>query len=568
MMIRMIAAGLAGLFIASCASEPPEPPTADASTARTVTGGDIIGYVDAETGAQVWQGVPFAAAPQGDLRWRAPRPVEAWEGTREALSHPAMCPQITNALNAEATGAEPGQLVGSEDCLKLDVYAPAGAGPDDADRPVMVWIHGGANVWGSASQYDGAQLASDQDVVVVVIQYRLGPLGFFAHPDLSAEAESEADAAANFALLDQIAALEWVRENAAQFGGDAGNVTIFGESAGGHNVAGLMASSRAEGLFHRAVIQSGSFVSTPLGEARSDGEFSAVAAAERFAGEYAGPAAIRGASLQAIYDAYAGEGLRDGLPRMIEDGVTIPDSPLSEAFSSPDAFNAVPVITGTNKDELKLFNILDDSLTHRWFGVIIRVQDQAFFDILSDYQSRLWRVMAVDRPATRMVEGGHDQVFAYRFDWDEGGSMVFMDMSELLGAAHAMEIPFVFNHFDFFGRLDRALFNDRNADGRQAVADAMGAYWAHFARTGDPNAAGGPDWPAWREDGVLMRFDTPADGGVEVITGTDSVARIGADLAADDRLSPDQRCRIRERLVFWRTEIEALPDMGCAPPGD
>jgi len=561
-------AACAALMLAACASEPEAPPVADSGTQRTVTGGDIVGYLDAETGAQIWQGVPFAAAPQGDLRWRAPRPVEAWSGALETLAHPEMCPQITNALNAEATGAEPGQLVGSEDCLKLDVYAPPGAGPDDADRPVMVWIHGGANVWGSASQYDGAQLASDQDVVVVVVQYRLGPLGFFAHPDLADDAALEFDAAANFALLDQIAALGWVQANAAQFGGDASNVTVFGESAGGHNVAGLMASPQAAGLFHRAIIQSGSFVSVPLEEAQSEGEFSAAAAADRFAGAEAGAEAIRAATLQAVYDAYAGEGLSEGLPRMIQDGLTIPAGPLAEAFSSPETFNAVPVITGTNKDELKLFNILDPSLTNRWFGVIIRVEDQAFFDILSDYQSRLWRVMAVDEPATRMVEGGHGAVYAYRFDWDEGGSMAFMDMSKLLGAAHAMEIPFVFNHFDFFGRLDRALFNDRNADGREAVAASMGAYWANFARTGDPSLAGGPDWPAWRPDGALMRFDTPADGGVEVITGSDSVEAIGRDLANDERLTNDQRCLIRERLVFWRTEIDDLPEMGCAASSD
>ena len=566
MTIRMMAAGVAALVMAACTSEPPEPPTPDTATARSVTGGEIVGFIDTATGAQVWQGVPFAAAPAGDLRWRAPRPTPAWEGTREMLTHPEVCPQITNALNAQATGAEPGQLVGSEDCLKLDIYAPAGAGADDADRPVMVWIHGGANVWGSASQYDGAQLAVDQDVVVAVIQYRLGPLGFFAHPDLAADAEVDADRAGNFALLDQIAALEWIRDNAAQFGADAGNVTIFGESAGGHNVAGLLASPMANGLFHRAIIQSGSFVSTPLAEAQSDGEFSAVAAAQRFAGE-AGADSIRSAPLQAVYDAYAGQGLADGLPRMIQDNVTIPDTPLAQAFSSPDTFNAVPVITGTNKDELKLFNILDPELTNRWFGVIIRVEDQDFFDALSDYQSRLWRIMAVDRPAARLTEGGHDAVWAYRFDWDEGGTMAFMDMSRLLGAAHAMEIPFVFNHFDFFGRLDPALFNDNNAAGRQAVADSMGAYWAEFARTGEPGAAGGPDWPRWGEAGVLMRFDSPQSGGPEVIRGPDSVARLGAELAADERLTRAQRCAIRERLVFWRTEIEDLPDMGCDSEG-
>lgn len=352
-------AALASFALSACVSEAPEPPTADASTAREIASGEIVGYVDPATGAQIWQGLPFAAAPQGDLRWRAPRPAQSWDGVLEVLAHPEMCPQITNSLNAEATGADPGQLVGSEDCLKLDVYAPAGAGPESANRPVMVWIHGGGNVWGSASQYDGAQLASDQDVVVVVVQYRLGPLGFFAHPALADDADLEFDAAANFALLDQIAALEWVQANAAQFGGDASNVTIFGESAGGHNVAGLMASPLAEGLFHRAIIQSGSFVSVPLDEARTGGEFSATAAANRFAGAEASADAIRTAPLQAVYDAYAGEGLGDGLPRMIQDGVTIPSRPMAQAFSDPDNFNAVPIITGTNRDEMKLFNILD-----------------------------------------------------------------------------------------------------------------------------------------------------------------------------------------------------------------
>ena len=563
-MMRWIGAASAiGLLLSACASEPAAPPVVDPSTARTVSGGDIVGFVNAQTGAQVWQGVPFAAAPTGDLRWRAPRPHGGWDTPLEALAHPEMCPQVASPLNSEATGADPGTLVGSEDCLALDVYAPAGAGPEDASRPVMVWIHGGGNVWGFAGQYDGGQLASDQDVVVVVVQYRLGALGFFAHPALAADADLATDAAANFALLDQIAALEWVRDNAAQFGGDAGNVTIFGESAGGHNVAGLMGSPLAEGLFHRAIIQSGSFVSVPLDEAQAGSDYAATEAAARFAGDGADADTIRSAPLQAIYDAYAGESQGDGLATMIADGVTIPASGLAEAFDSTDTFNAVPVITGTNRDEMKLFNIFEPELTNTWFGAIIRVQDQAFFDIVSDYQSRVWRAGAVDEAAQTMTAGGHDAVWAYRFDWDEGGTMAFMDLSKLLGAAHSMEIPFVFNTFDFFGRIDPALFNDDNAQGRQAVAGSMGAYWAAFARTGDPGAAGGPDWPAWRDEGVLMRFDTPSDGGPEVITGTDSVARIGADLAEDDRITDVQRCMIRASLVFWQNDIADIPAMGC-----
>lgn len=561
----IMAAAAASLFVSACGGGTPAvPPMADPATQRTLTQGDIVGFTDSDTGAQVWQGIAYAAAPQGDLRWRAPRRPERWDGVREMLAHPQMCPQITNALNAEATGVAPGQLAGSEDCLGLDVYAPPGAGPQSADRPVMVWIHGGANVWGSADQYDGAQLAADQNVVVVVIQYRLGPLGFFAHPAMAEGIERPADGAANFALLDMIAALHWVQDNAAQFGGDAGNVTIFGESAGGHNVAGLMASPLAGDLFHRAIIQSGSLASVDLEEARSGGEYAAVPAADRFAGPQADAGALQDAELQAIFDAYAGGMSGEGLPRMIADGVTVPRSGLAGAFDSTDTFNAVPVITGANRDEMKLFNIMDPDLTHRWFGAIIRVNDQRFFDILAHYQSRLWRALAVDGAAQAMTGAGHDAVWAYRFDWDEGGTMAFMDTSKLLGAAHAMEIPFIFNHFDFFGRLDPALFNDRNADGRIELAQSMGAYWASFARTGDPGAAGGPDWPAWRDGGVLMRFDSPADGGLEIITGTDSIEQIAAELGSDERLSQEERCDIRARLLAWGADEAALSEMGCA----
>ncbi|MFW5660166.1 MAG: carboxylesterase/lipase family protein [Oceanicaulis sp.] len=580
MIRRFIAiAAFGALALAACAEDPDAPaPVADADLGRTVTGGRIVGYVDADTGAHVWLGVPFAAAPDGANRWRAPQPVEPWRGARETLAHAEPCPQITNALNAEATGTEPGQLIGTEDCLFLDVYAPpreaAGDGPPPASgqaqvyepgRPVLIWIHGGGNVWGSDEQYDGAQLATDQDAIVVVVQYRLGPLGFFAHPALTADAPEmmagdsapNRTGAANFALLDLVAALKWVQENAAAFGGDAERVTIFGESAGGHNVAALMASPPAEGLFHRAIIQSGSFESVPLDEARSGADYAAVQAAERFAGADPDAAALRAAPLSAVYDAYARDGLMSGLPRMIADGVTVPEGGLEAAFEAGD-FHRVPVITGANRDEMKLFNLLDPALTDRLFGAIIRTPDPELYDAASEYQSRLWRALAVDDAASAMTAAGHEDVWAYRFDWDEGGTMLFMDMSRLLGAAHAMEIPFVFDHFEFFGRLDPALFNGSNADGRAALADSMGAYWARFARTGDPDAAGGPDWPSWTDTGVLMRFDSPEDGGPELITGVETVERIAADLAADERLTAYQKCLVLERLTSWRDTVRTL----------
>ncbi len=560
----MVAAVALAMLVSACAERDAPPPTANPATERMVAEGRVIGFIEPSNSAQIWLGLPYAAAPEGDLRWRAPRLAENWIGTRDALTHGAPCPQITNALNAEATGAEPGDLVGAEDCLFIDIYAPAGAGPENADRPVMMWIHGGSNVWGSAQQYDGAQLATDQNVVVAVVQYRLGPLGFFAHPALAADTQIEQDGAANFALLDQIAALHWLRDNAAQFGGDASNITIFGESAGGHNVVGLLASPLAEDLFHRAVIQSGSFRSVALDDAQSGSEFAAIEAAERFAEPTGTASAIRSADLQAVFGAYTGGGASVELPTMISDGVTIPSTPLAEAFDSVETFNAVPIVTGTTRDEMKLFNAFDPELSSRLFGVIVRSRDADFYDITASYQSRVWRAQAVDEAANRMARAGHDDIYAYRFDWDEGGSMLFMDFSHLLGAAHAMEIPFVFNHFTFFGRLDAALFNDDNAAGREALASSMGAYWAEFARSGDPGSAGGQEWPAWQGEGVLMRFDSPEDGGGEILTGPESVTQILADLESDPSLSSEQRCMVYERLVFWIEDGPPSAGFGCS----
>ncbi|WP_440958734.1 carboxylesterase/lipase family protein [Oceanicaulis sp. LC35] len=532
---------LLGLLAVLGACSPSElPPETSEATLRQLTGGAVIGFEN-EAGAQSWLGLSYAASTAGENRWRAPQAVTSWEGRFEALEHSAPCPQIINTLSSEATGRPVGELYGSEDCLKLDVYAPAGAGPDTPDRPVMMWIHGGSNTWGYASHYDGAQLAQDRNVVVVVIQYRLGPLGFFAHPTL------DDSVGANFALLDHVAALNWIEREIAQFGGDASSVTIFGESAGGQNVAALMASPLSEGLFHRAIIQSGLFDSVPLEEAQSGGEQSAIPAAGRMVEGGVNADALRAVSLDQVFGAYDLGASRGSLPRVIADGVTLPSSGLAGAFQSGE-YQAVPVITGTNRDEMKLFNAFDPALTTRRFSVLISPRDPGFYDRLSRYQSRLWRIQSVDQPVGWMSEAGQDTVWAYRFDWDEAGSLLTTDFADIFGAAHAMEIPFVFNNFDFFGKIDPFLFHGRNEEGREALAQSMGAYWAAFAHTGDPGAAGGPDWPSASAQPVLMRFDA---GGAELMEGRDTIEALLSDLASDESLTPEQTCAIGAALVDW-----------------
>jgi len=553
MRLGHLALGLAALAVAACSSEEEvafEPVPAE-DLVRTIGQGELVGF-ETESGAAAWMAVPYAAPPVGNLRWRAPRPPLAFEARLEALEAGPVCPQVTNNLSAgESYGI--GELIGSEDCLTLDIYAPRDVRPDEA-LPVMMWIHGGANTWGSSSAYDGSELARLQGVIVVSVQYRLGPLGFLAHPELRADAEIPDDAAANYALLDLVAALQWISGNIDTFGGDPNRVTVFGESAGAYNIAGLMATPQARGLFHRAIMQSGGTASVPLEIAEQGGGNDAVAglaAAIAIAGEGADGDALRGASLERVYAAYRDEsGELTSMPRMIEDGVTLPEGGILAAAESPDGFADVPLITGTNRDEMKLYTVFDPRLTRR-LGPLVWPKGEDRYEAAVEYPSRIWRYNAVDGLLNRLAANGRTDLWAYRFDWDEGGSVLVTDTSVLLGASHAMEIPFVFNHFELFGSFDSVLFNARNEVGRLELADTMGAYWAQFAATGEPGdgIGMGPDWPQWTDTGAALRFDTLDDGGTEVFSRTESPLAIASDLASDERIDDEARCRIARGIV-------------------
>ncbi|MBY0421813.1 MAG: carboxylesterase family protein, partial [Parvularculaceae bacterium] len=350
------------LLLAACAheSEPKSVPATE--TRRETTLGPVVGAI-AENGAHVWRAIPYASPPVGALRWRAPQAAAPWSDDRTAVAAGPRCPQLTSPLN-RIKGKKPGALIGAEDCLTLDVYAPKDALAQGALLPVMLWIHGGSNVWGGADQYDGARLAANENVVVVVAQYRLGVLGYFSHPLLRNAAETEDDKAANFGVLDLVAALAFVRDNAAAFGGDPARVTIFGESAGGHNVATLLAAPQAKRLFSRAIIQSGSFDSVPAADAEGakaatrDLPNTAHDVASALGAETA--EALRAAPVETLFKALklTPSGYLE-LPTIIEDGVVAPREGLRAHVASGAPLNAAAVITGTNKDEIKLFQIAD-----------------------------------------------------------------------------------------------------------------------------------------------------------------------------------------------------------------
>jgi para-nitrobenzyl esterase len=409
---------------------------------------------------------------------RAPQPAEPWTGTLEALEHGSPCPQFASPFGG--TEGRPGTPAGDEDCLYLNVYAPRVAlreVPRGGGRlPVMVWIHGGGNVVGHGGFYDGGNLAASQGVVVITVNYRLGPLGWFRHAALRGEGMSEADRSGNFGTLDLVRALEWVREHITAFGGDPGNVTIFGESAGARDVFTLMLSPQAEGLFHRAIAQSGgtelsdvawaeNFADDPEPghEASSNETLLRLLVADGSAADRAQAKArlggmshddvesyLRGKSAFELLDVYGTEeqeALID-LPKVFADGFVLPTEDPLDRFATAGGYNQVPVMLGTNLDENKLFMFFQPRWVRRILWIFPQVLDEGRYNVTAEYLSKMWKATGADGPAAALRQTQGPSVYVYRFDWDEEPTRLGADLSMMLGAAHGFEIPFVFGHFN------------------------------------------------------------------------------------------------------------------------
>lgn len=589
---------------------------ADVSSERLLGLGSVVGFA-APHGTHAWLGIPFALPPVAGLRWRAPQPPAAWADTLDALAFGPPCVQLGSRFGG-VPSEDPDGLAGSEDCLYLNVWAPRrepdGVATADERLPVMVWIHGGGNQIGhsGSSMYDGARLAGSEDVVLVSFNYRLGPFGWFSHPALRSSATDLLEASGNFGTLDQIRALEWVQANIEEFGGDPDNVTIFGESAGGTNVLALLVVDAARGLFHRAIAQSGSTDSVSRGEAEND--LTAEVAGQRHSSteimvsllEQAGvvpdrdaargyaetlPEAdllefLRGRSVRQIVDAYRNPDQPERLevPRLIRDGALLPVGDWLSEYRA-GRFHQVPVMLGTNRDEMKLFLSQNEKLVRRRFGVLYRIRDLEDYERRSRYHSDLWTVRAVARPASAISDSGFLDVFAYRFDWDELPRFLGVDYSELFGAAHGFEIPFVFGNFDLGSSpLGRVLFDEESAPARRELSDRMMGYWAEFARHGQPGRGGSEDQPQWQRwtasasatpsTAKILVFDTPRDGGIRLSTVTLSRDHIIAAVDAEPDLDQDEKCELFLDLFSHRPdwsieEYRRIGRRGCAdfPPG-
>ncbi len=492
----------------------PDPPlvVAPAGPMRGVAG----------TGYRAFLGIPYAAPPVGPLRFAPPEPAAPWSAVRDTTAPGPLCPQPPNPFGVAAPAV-------SEDCLTLNVYAPD---PAPTAAPVMVWIHGGGFVWGAGSEptYDGRVLAS-QGVVVVTFNYRLGALGFLAHPALAAE-NPDRPSSGNYGLLDQQRALAWVQENIAAFGGDPQNVTIFGESAGGASVCLHLVISRGRGLFGRAILQSGiCSPATPRAAGEAQGLQLAAALGCDTAADVAG--CLRAAPADAVATALPvppallfGQGTRFG---PVEDGLIIAGNPIVQLFTGQ--FEKVPVIIGANGDEGRLFILMaggglsEADYRAMWDGLMPGKADQ----ILAEYPvppggsvddvaaealgDGLFVCMA--KLGAQVLAGASVPTYVYHFTRPVE-TAVFPDF----GATHTAELKFVFGTEYLGVGLGPADL---------PLAAAMQGYWTRFARQGDPNSplGTGVAWPVYSN-----------------ANGEKAYLRLDSDIAVERDLEA-------ERCAFW-----------------
>lgn len=557
--------GAAFALLAACGGgttvEPPTPapPAPPAPEVRQLVQGSVRGVNAANVnGTYFWKGIPYAQPPVGERRWKAPAPPLAWTGTRDASRFGAACLQNGRIYGPGANNRHDATIattlntpVGSEDCLTLNVWRPANGG---TGLPVIVFVHGGSNISGYTADpvYDGAALARDTNAVVVTLNYRLGVLGFMNLPQLKGGTDPDEDSG-NFALLDIVQALRFVRQNIAAFGGNAGKVTLMGQSAGAINVWALLASPLGSGLFQQAVPLSGgiSLASNlppgtiptlnpaPTYLAQANGLLARLAMADGLAADLPGAQAwvatqsatqiadyLRGKSGATLLSTLLANGLTGSGP--IPDGAVLPTDPI--AAIAAGHYNKVPVLAGNTGEEGKLFASF---LTLFGGPPGFRIDDATRFNMMEAFDPDAptaltegdildaayapsntpvtgWSARAAQLSAAFMapsrdnvlntLKARQAEVWYYQFDWAQQPA----PWNTVYGAAHAFDLPFLFGNFGP-SLFANTIGGSANRAGRLALSAQMMATLGAFAHHGNPNHAGlGVNWQPWP---VQLRFD-------------------------------------------------------------
>ena len=515
---------VSSVLLSSCMSTP----ESNSSIKINTSSGSVQGAI--KRGILFWEDIPYAVAPVGDLRWKAPREFVSPESFIESKEGNGCLQEASIYAGIQGEG-----IVGQEDCLYLDIQAPV----NNLNRrlPVMFWIHGGGNTSGVKDYYDFSEFIKQQQVIVVTINYRLGPMGWFTHPAIQGP-QSGLDKTSNFGTLDIIQALRWVQNNITEFGGDSNNVTIFGESAGGHNVLSLLSSPISNGLFHKAISQSGYTTTFTLEEAfgsdvngdtvnqlgsdlaLSQNDLSGYGSIKKlymedplkYGKEF--QRYLRSIDGKDLFNAYnkISDDTFDRLPLLTRDGIVLHIDGMRAGLVASKNKKNIPVIAGSNKDELSLWLGTNQYFVKGSYPLTklipipkIEFRKEELYKLWVKTRSQGWKLRGVDHPLMDLEQAGYSSLFAYRFDWDDQKSSYFADFPSLIGAAHGFEISFITGDYKF-GPIGRYVYPKGVL--RDEMQETMMNAWASFAKNGVPDT-GKLEWSRFTsKERAFLKLDS------------------------------------------------------------
>jgi para-nitrobenzyl esterase len=519
-----------------------------------------------------WDDIPYALPPIGDLRWRAPVKLDS------SRSLNIIYPQENNFCVQEPSGLGGSEgdsfFSGSEDCLYLDIKRPKKISKELL--PVMFWIHGGGNTSGLKDLYDFSTMIKKHDVIVVTINYRLGPFGWFTHPSIQ-NLQTGIDKTSNFGTLDIIAALEWVKLNISLFGGDPENVTVFGESAGGHNVLSLLVAKQAKGLFHKAISQSGYTTTYSVEDAYKQTSESSTSKHtswnvvnkiinEKSPGvvqeknNIAVRNLLKSLTAEEFFKYYSKRPSYENLTILTADEIVIPEIGLTEALSKKEYVNNVPTIAGSNKDEVKLwlasakyFVDLDYSFLGSIFGVPkVVLNDKDAFNLFNSYRSRAWKIRGVDDPLRSLHISGNNDLYAYRYDWDDHRRFIVADFRELIGAAHATEIPLLTGNNKLVGDYGFLIYP--KGPSKRFTSKNMMKFWTDFAKNGKPGiSSNGVEWTKYNGQANTPSSYMVLDNRKNLKMNKDkfSFSSLAKDLYKENALTNLEKCVVLLQMLTY-----------------
>jgi para-nitrobenzyl esterase len=544
----------------------------------STSSGKVQGYL--ENKVINYDDIPYAKPPVGDLRWKAPREILDSERVIENKDN-NFCIQEPSSM-----GGAPGEgiLTGSEDCLYLDIKTPKKI--SSKLLPVMFWIHGGGNTSGLKDLYDYSKMVARHDVIVVTINYRLGAFGWFTHPSIQGNQEG-LDKASNFGTLDIIQALKWVNKNIELFGGDSNNITIFGESAGGHNVLSLMVSPQAKGLFHKAISQSGYTTSASTGEAFAIDEthptfnHTSNEVVKRLVDNHESIFSedlykrLLGLSAEEFFSEYSDKSNLE-VPLLTNDGIVIPLEGLEKALSNSRYVSDVPFMAGSNRDEVKLwigtaeyFVKLDYSLFGSILGIPrVTLKDEDAFEAFNYYRSEAWKVRGVIEPISSLNKVGSKNTYAYKFDWDDHRKFIVADFKKLIGASHGTEISLITGNNKLVEGYGFLIYPA--GPSKRFISKNMMLFWSNFAKNGKPGVStNGINWDSYNHfEGYKNFMILDNKKNMKVVNLDTSYKSLVEELNLDTRVSELERCVILYQMGTFvgndiLDEIVKYADFSC-----